>query len=385
MRRPSLILSLAVAPIIAACAVDQPVTPLEPQPPSTNVNSVAPMTRTYYIAADEVNWNFAPSGINQITGKPFEGDELVFTEHGDTRIGTIYRKALYHGYTDANFTTLKPIDPAWAHLGSMGPLIRAVVGDTVKVVFKNNLRIPVSMHPHGFFYLKDSEGNSYDDGTSGEDKQDDKIMPGRTYTYIWVALPRSGPGPADGSTVMWMYHSHVDEVRDVYAGLMGPIIITARNAARPDGSSNEFDREFITNFEVVDENASHYIDYNIEHFTDKPQKVDPEDEDFIESNLKHAINGYIYGNLPLNTMSMRKGDRVRWYLMAMGTEVDLHTPHWHGVTVLEMGSRKDVVELLPASMLMVDLEPDNVGTWLFHCHVADHITAGMTARFRINP
>ena len=35
-----------------------------------------------------------------------------------------------------------------------------------------------------------------------------------------------GPGPSDGSSVMWMYHSHTDEVSDTYAGLMGPIEIT---------------------------------------------------------------------------------------------------------------------------------------------------------------
>ena len=29
-------------------------------------------------------------------------------------------------------------------------------------------------------------------------------------------------------------------------------------------------------------------------------------------------------------MTMRQGERVRWYVMGMGTEVDLHTPHWHG-------------------------------------------------------
>ena len=29
-------------------------------------------------------------------------------------------------------------------------------------------------------------------------------------------------------------------------------------------------------------------------------------------------------------ISMKRGERVRWYVMGMGTEVDLHTPHWHG-------------------------------------------------------
>jgi manganese oxidase len=30
----------------------------------------------------------------------------------------------------------------------------------------------------------------------------------------------------DPSSVMWMYHSHTDEVGDDYAGLVGPMIIT---------------------------------------------------------------------------------------------------------------------------------------------------------------
>jgi hypothetical protein len=52
--------------------------------------------------------------------------------------------------------------------------------------------------------------------------------------------------------------------------------------------------------------------------------VDTEDEGFHESNLMHSINEFVFGNMPL--MKMKKGDKVRWYAMAMGTEVDLHTP-----------------------------------------------------------
>jgi hephaestin len=28
--------------------------------------------------------------------------------------------------------------------------------------------------------------------------------------------------------------------------------------------------------------------------------------------------------------------------------------------------------------------PDDPGTWLFHCHVNDHISAGMMVRYRID-
>lgn len=30
-----------------------------------------------------------------------------------------------------------------------------------------------------------------------------------------------------------------------------------------------------------------------------------------------------------------------------------------------------------------DMVPDNVGTWLFHCHVNDHIKAGMIMRYLV--
>ena len=64
------------------------------------------------------------------------------------------------------------------------------------------------MHPHGVFYDKDSEGASYDDGTSGADKEDDAVPPGKTHTYTWKVPERAGPGPNDPSSIVWLYHSH---------------------------------------------------------------------------------------------------------------------------------------------------------------------------------
>lgn len=34
-------------------------------------------TRTYYVAADEVPWDYAPSGMNRITGQPFGPEENI--------------------------------------------------------------------------------------------------------------------------------------------------------------------------------------------------------------------------------------------------------------------------------------------------------------------
>ena len=49
--------------------------------------------RTYYVAADEVEWDYAPGGVNKMMGMKFEGNSKVFTERGPHRIGTVYRKA----------------------------------------------------------------------------------------------------------------------------------------------------------------------------------------------------------------------------------------------------------------------------------------------------
>jgi hephaestin len=278
-------------------------------------------------------------------------------------------------------------------------MIRAEVGDTIVVHFKNNTPFPASMHPHGVFYAKDSEGAPYNDGTSGAGKADDAVKPGQTHTYVWRVPERAGPGAGDGSSVMWMYHGHRDEIADTYAGLIGPMIVTQRGMANPDGSPKDVAREFVALFEVADENQSPWLNRNIRRYARLPRATPrrpsrrqrlqhaleelPGREGFEESNLMHSINGYVYGNGPV--FEMNRGERVRWYTMGMGTEVDLHTPHWHGNTITDqMGMRTDTVSLLPGTMFQGDMNPDDPGTWLFHCHVNDHIIAGMMARYRVN-
>jgi len=76
---------------------------------------------------------------------------------------------------------------------------------------------------------------------------------------------------------------------------------------------------------------------------------------------------------------MKRGQHVRWYVMDLGTETDLHTPRGHGNTVTVIGMRTDMVQLLPRMMTVADMVADDRGTRLFHCHVNDHIKAGMLA------
>jgi FtsP/CotA-like multicopper oxidase with cupredoxin domain len=316
---------------------------------------------------------------------------------GAHSIGKVYRKAIYREYTDATFTKLKPRAPEWEHLGILGPVLRAEVGDTIRVVFKNNATHPYSMHPHGVFYDKASEGSVYEDGSSASDKTNSVVPPGETHTYNWQVTERAGPGPADGSSVVWLYHSHVNEQRDVNSGLVGAIIVTARGMGDADGKPKDVDREFVCLFMLFDENVSWYLDHNIQAYTTDPKGVNkfdgkPVDGDglfsiigtgFTAENFRSSVNGYMYGNGPM--MTMKKGERVRWYLLTLGGLVNAHTPHWHGNVVLAKGHRTDVLSLSSAEMLTADMVPDNPGIWMYHCHFDDHMNTGMATLYKVEP
>jgi FtsP/CotA-like multicopper oxidase with cupredoxin domain len=342
------------------------------------------VTRTHYIAADEVVWDYAPAGINRISGEPFGELENFWMKSGPDRIGRYYRKSVYREYTDATFTELKPRPPEWEHLGMLGPLLRAEVGDTLVVVFKNNTRFPASMHPHGVFYTKAAEGSGHADDTAGSDKGDDSVPPGGTFTYVWPVPERAGPAHGDLSSILWMYHSHVDEVKDVNAGLMGAMIVTRRGEAMDDGAPEDVDRELVVSFHEIDENFSHYLEENIDAYASDPASINRGEIffwfPFGGSNFKESMNGFLYGNL--EGLTMRKGERVRWYLMG-NTNFEVHAPHWHGNTVVIDHMRTDVTSLTTMEMLVADMVPDNPGKWLFHCHVAPHVMGGMQADYTV--
>ncbi len=355
----------------SAAASQNTVSPASPEKPG--------IVRQYFIAADEVNWDYTPRGRN-LAGLAHV--ETAEDEAGNGGKHIIYHKAIYREYTDATFRTLKVRPQQWEHLGILGPLIRAEVGDSIRVVFRNNTHLTVTMHPHGVEYKKDAEGALYNDGTQGTVKADDLIHPGGTYTYIWTVPERSGPAAMDGSSVLWMYHSHFVESTDINTGLIGPIIVTRRGMARPDGSPKDVDREFITDYSVFDETDSWFYEGNVgkegrEHLLKALNPL------LREQNLIYSINGYIEANIPM--LTMRKGERVRWYLLSNSNEDDVHMAHWHGNTVVWNSMRMDTVFLGPMAMAVADMVPDNVGIWLFHCHVNDHFAGGMVGLYQVLP
>jgi len=353
-------------------------------------------TRTYYIAADEVAWDYTPAGRDEAMGMEFDAVAKSIVEAGPHRIGHIYKKALYREYTDGTFSKVKVRSADEAYLGIVGPIVRGAVGDTIKIVFKNNGTHPFSMHPHGVLYEKDSEGADYSDGTAGKDKEDGGVSPGATHTYTWQIPERAGPGPNDPGSVFWLYHSHADELRDVASGLFGGIVVTRRGNALADGRPKDVDHEFVAFYIAINENESHYLDENIAKYTTDPKGVNKHEgigltadglestvagTGFIPSNVKWTINGYLFGNMPM--MTMKTGDKVRWYVTTLGDFNNAHTPHWHGNTVMVNGMRTDVLAVTSAQMITADMVPDAAGIWLMHCHISDHMLAGMVARYEV--
>ena len=363
---------------------------------SMALNTYVPQTRTYYVAAEKVLWDYAPAGKDPYANQP------IPMPYGEQ---TKYQKVRYIEYTDGTFTSKKP-QAAW--LGILGPVIRGVEGDTIKVVFLNRADKPYSMHPHGLLYDKDDEGAtmgmdlssapgmssgtemgmSMSSGTipttpiapsaNGQlEGRGAKILPGERYTYTWHVIPESAPQSGEGGSKVWWYHSHVNATQDVQDGLVGPIVITSAQHARADATPDDVDKEFVTMFLISHEGGSS-TEMKIGMSTATMASA-------TEGDFKYTINGYIFNNLPGLVMS--KGDKVRWYLLGMGGEMDLHTPHWHGEDVLDRKTDRytDVMELMPGSMETVDMTAYNPGQWMYHCHVADHMDGGMMAMYTITP
>lgn len=65
-----------------------------------NVENLKGTTRTYYLAADPIDWDYAPAGKNLCNGKPFDDDAQLYTSKG---LGSKYKKAVYRQYKDDSF------------------------------------------------------------------------------------------------------------------------------------------------------------------------------------------------------------------------------------------------------------------------------------------
>ena len=272
-----------------------------------------------------MTWNITPNGHDAIMGmKVTPADSVIQT--------VVYRR-----YT-ANWRTPLPNAPRESADGVIpGPLLKARVGDHLRIHFKNmdTLRKqPHSMHFHGVHYAPSSDG-AFVPGFSGKDAN---VKPGQSYTYKLTA--------GEDSAGVWPYHDHSPSMTtSIGGGMFGMLSILGRTEKAPD-------REF----EVVLAPMGKFM----------------------------TIDGRAFvGNTPV--FHAKVGELVQWDVMAMGS--DFHTFHVHGHRWVSQGTgavSRDTQTVGPAESFKIRWREDAPGTWLYHCHVEDHMMKGMIGIYRVS-
>uniref|UniRef100_A0A3B3YJT1 F5/8 type C domain-containing protein n=1 Tax=Poecilia mexicana TaxID=48701 RepID=A0A3B3YJT1_9TELE len=318
-----------------------------------------PDVKTYFIAAEEVEWDYDKSQQNML--------ETKFT------------KVVFRGYLDASFSAPDLRGEMDEHLGILGPVIKAEVGQSIMIVFKNNANRPYSLHPNGVFYTKQFEGLSYEDGSKYWYKYDNEVQPNTTYTYIWKISPMVGPTPDESECRTWAYYSGVNPEKDIHTGLIGPLLVCREGTLKNKPLDT---REFVLLFMTFDESQSWYHNENQEVMQRKYRKRVW--DDYNMENLKfHSINGIIYS---LKGLRMYTNQLVRWHLINMGSPKDVHSVYFHGQTfkyVKTKSYRQSVFPLLPGSFATLEMHPSKPGLWQLETEVGLNQKKGMQTLFLV--
>nr|XP_011720075.2 ceruloplasmin-like isoform X3 [Macaca nemestrina] len=351
------------------------------QKPSTKAFVTGTHVIHYYIAAKEILWNYAPSGIDFFTKKNLTAagsKSQLFFERSPTRIGGTYKKLVYREYIDASFQTQKAREE---HLGILGPVIKAEVGQTIKITFYNNASLPLSIQPHGLLYNKSKEGSFYKTPGESTPPPSSHVNPGTTFVYTWEVPKDVGPTSTDPTCLTWFYYSSVNEKRNINSGLLGPLLVCRNGSLGEDGKQKGVDKEFYLLATIFDENESDLLEENIRTFITEPENIDKEDPDFQASNKMYSINGYMYGNLP--GLDMCLGDNVLWHVFSVGSVEDLHGIYFSGNTFTSLGARKDTIPVFPHTSQTLLMTPDSIGTFDLVCITIKHNLGGMKHKYHV--
>ncbi|XP_022415864.1 coagulation factor V isoform X1 [Delphinapterus leucas] len=328
----------------------------------------------YFIAAEEVIWDYAPI-IPANMDKKYRSLHL---DNFSNQIGKHYKKVVYKQYQDASFTKLLE-NPNIKEDGILGPIIRAQVRDTLKIMFKNMASRSYSIYPHGVtFSCYEDEVNS--SSTSGSNTMIKAVQPGETYTYKWNILESDEPMENDAQCLTRPYYSNVDITRDIASGLIGLLLICKSRSLDKRGIQRAADIEQQAVFAVFDENKSWYIEDNIYKFCENPEKVKRDDPKFYESNIMSTINGYVPESIP--TLGFCFDDTVQWHFCSMGTQNDILTIHFTGHSFIYGKKHEDTLTLFPMRGESVTVTMDNVGTWMLTTMNSNPRSKKLWLRFR---
>jgi FtsP/CotA-like multicopper oxidase with cupredoxin domain len=232
---------------------------------------------------------------------------------------------------------------AYAYNGQVpGPLLRVTAGDRVRMIVKNDLPEPTSVHWHGIRLPNDQ------DGAGGVTQPD--IARGATFTYEFT-VPDAGT---------YWYHTHTMGERQQPLGLYGALVVD------PKDQKPAYDKEAIL---------------LLGEWTVKQGRTFPAmDMDGMRPNW-FTINGKSYP--ATEPLKVKVGERVR--LRFIGSGQFVHPMHLHGqpFEIVETDGnpvpaparlRKDTVLVGPGERYDVEFVAERKGRWLLHCHINHHMT-----------
>uniref|UniRef100_A0A8C2BPP6 ferroxidase n=1 Tax=Cyprinus carpio TaxID=7962 RepID=A0A8C2BPP6_CYPCA len=327
---------------------------------------------TYYIAAEEVIWDYAPNMPENMDGD-FRSKYL---KQGPQRIGKKYKKAVFTQYKDGTFKERAEDKQRKKELGILGPVIRAQIRDVIKIVFKNKATRPYSIYPHGLTIDKAAEGANY----PAEGNQTHGIQPGENYTYTWSVSEEDTPTDSDPRCLTRMYHSAVDTPRDIASGLVGPLLICKSQSLNKKNVQLKADKEQHAMFTVFDENKSWYHDENINTYCSDPRRVKRDDPEFYKSNVMHTINGYVYESG--QELGFCNGEIVTWHVSSVGEQDYIQTATFYGHTFELKNREEDMLSLFPMTGETITMNMLNIGIWLLASLNSHDSTKGMRVKFK---
>ncbi|WP_432798184.1 multicopper oxidase family protein [Poriferisphaera sp. WC338] len=261
-----------------------------------------------------------------------------FTEHTYSLLNSTgpYRPFSYR-------PTVKKTMLAWGFNGSCpGPTLEATEGDTVRIVVKNELPQPTSIHWHGF------ELPFSQDGASGYFPWNAHrpILPGQTREYQFT-LHQSGT---------LMYHTGFNMMVQEGMGLAGNFVVHPR---KPE---HKIDRDFAIMLQQW-----FFIPGN-------------EAPNVVQMEAKIAtFNGLTLPKLPM--LQVNQYDRVR--IRFGNLSLKMHPIHLHGYSFEVVGTtggplqpsaryKEATVAIHPGQTRDIEFVAWNPGTWRMHCHVLHH-------------
>ncbi|TRY93962.1 hypothetical protein DNTS_021117 [Danionella cerebrum] len=297
---------------------------------NVNIRSAESRYRSYYIAAEEIMWDYGIKKPSQLL-KPRE------MRRGKRKYFPAYRKVVFRAYHDRDFKHPIRQGELDEHLGLMGPVLKAEIHDVLTVVFKNMASRPYSFHVHGVYdKTPGSSPGMGPENSKPEEEPGDPVPPGDERVYSWRISQRQGPSASEFDCKAGAYYSNLNMEKDINSGLIGPMLICRSGTLNPKVLLQRDVSDFFLLFTTFDERKSWYLDDNIKKFCSPPCRAKLDDPWFQISNKFSAINGYVSETLPGLTVEQYK--TARWHLLNVGSNGEFHAVHFHG---LPFGVGKD--------------------------------------------